>query len=379
MKCNPESWILSWLASQGSGFDCASMREIIAVNDLRLEKRPSIVFANPCKKSKDVLFSQINNVNTTVIDSKEEVDKLSVKGWNGTSLVRIQVEDKDSLMPFSAKFGLPLNEVRSIGEYAKEKGQRISGVSFHVGSGCKNPEQYKDAIMQAAGAITILKKEGHSSVNTIDIGGGFTSEKEGFAAAASKIREAITPLADTISIIAEPGRFFAEKSHDLFVRVIGRKEMGNGNPGYRYTIDESLYGQFSCIPFDHGTPRWIRIADPAEAGAGAEGRKKLPGILYGRTCDSLDMIAASPNMEELREGDWLWFPNMGAYTTVTSTEFNGFPKPYAMVIESHNQNQLPDATSPEFSSLWPSHVQYVNSVKVPTIPFTNSKLPCVNP
>ena len=26
-------------------------------------------------------------------------------------------------------------------------------------------------------------------------------------------------------------------------------------------------------------------------------------------------------------GDWLWFPNMGAYTSVTASEFNGFPRP----------------------------------------------------
>jgi ornithine decarboxylase len=45
------------------------------------------------------------------------------------------------------------------------------------------------------------------------------------------------------------------------------------------------------------------------------------------SCDSVDMIAKSESAEELMEGDWLWFPNMGAYTTVTSTEFNGFPKP----------------------------------------------------
>jgi hypothetical protein len=32
-------------------------------------------------------------------------------------------------------------------------------------------------------------------------------------------------------------------------------------------------------------------------------------------------------MEELEVGDWLWFPNMGAYTRATASEFNGFPSP----------------------------------------------------
>ncbi len=38
-------------------------------------------------------------------------------------------------------------------------------------------------------------------------------------------------------------------------------------------------------------------------------------------------------MEELEEGDWLWFPHMGAYTTATASEFNGFPKPPVFMDE----------------------------------------------
>jgi hypothetical protein len=32
-------------------------------------------------------------------------------------------------------------------------------------------------------------------------------------------------------------------------------------------------------------------------------------------------------MEDLEVGDWLYFPLMGAYTSATASEFNGFPKP----------------------------------------------------
>jgi hypothetical protein len=38
-------------------------------------------------------------------------------------------------------------------------------------------------------------------------------------------------------------------------------------------------------------------------------------------------------MEELNVGDWLYVPDMGAYTTATSTEFNGFPKPEIFLAE----------------------------------------------
>jgi hypothetical protein len=77
----------------------------------------------------------------------------------------------------------------------------------------------------------------------------------------------------------------------------------------------------------------------------------------------MDFIAAAEEAEELMEGDWLWFPNMGAYTTATSTEFNGFPKPPTIILET-GQDELPDPS--EFSE-WPRWMQYVSPVKVPEL------------
>ena len=122
-------------------------------------------------------------------------------------------------------------------------------------------------------------------------------------------------------MIAEPGRYFAQPSQDLFVKVIAKKPSHNG---WRYVIDESLYGYFSCIAFDQQKPAWFRVPNSDTDVT----REKTEGILFGRTCDSLDMIAMG-QMETLEVGDWLYFPLMGAYTSVTSSEFNGFPKPYS--------------------------------------------------
>ena len=102
--------------------------------------------------------------------------------------------------------------------------------------------------------------------------------------------------------------------------------------GWRYVIDESLYGHFSCIPFDHQTPAWIRVHDKKDRGTS-------DAILFGRTCDSLDVIAKGV-MENLEVGDWLYFPHMGAYTSATASEFNGFPKPH-IILDS--DNLLPDS------------------------------------
>jgi ornithine decarboxylase len=328
VKCNPDRSLLKTLSSLGAGFDCASGRELMEVAEVGYGKgnfKDQVVYANPCKPFRDLQKAKALGSPTTVIDSFEEVDKLHSVNWQGNALVRLLVQDETSLMPFSRKFGLPSEKAQDLANYAKAKGIPIKGVSFHVGSGCLDPLQYSKAMQKSHGVITTLNNCGHDA-DIVDIGGGFLANEEEFERYARKIRCASVPYNQRkLKYIAEPGRFFASNAFDLFVQVIGKKpNLTNG--GWRYTIDESLYGQFSCIPFDHKKPTWLRVPISYE-NKDTKARKRVKGTLYGRTCDSLDMIADSENMEELEVGDWLWFPHMGAYTTVTASEFNGFPKP----------------------------------------------------
>jgi ornithine decarboxylase len=363
VKSNPEKLLLQTLASYGAGFDCASGKELEEVASLEFspsEMKQRVVYANPCKPLRDLHTATRLGTSTTVIDSFEEVEKLSSFRWQGSSLIRIVVEDRGSLMPFSRKFGIHPSQVKDLSRFAKSKQIPIEGVSFHVGSGCKEKTQYSSAIQLAHDCMELIRKEGHSP-SLVDIGGGFLSgesNEPAFIDYASVIRKSLDK-SKGFRYIAEPGRFFSSSSFDLFVQVIGKKPTSNGN-GWRYTIDDSLYGQFSCIPFDQKIPLWVRVPSK-EDGSDAKPRKASPGILFGRTCDSLDMIAKSPSMEELEVGDWLWFPHMGAYSSVTASEFNGFPKP--KIIDSGVQlPSLSDMAPHGLKSRLPFDVTTVNGV-----------------
>jgi ornithine decarboxylase len=320
VKSNPHPILLRELLTLGSSFDCASHKELEEVTKFNGVDASKIIYANPCKPIRDIRVARNKGSPTTVVDSFEEVEKLVSQNYTGGSLIRIRVNDRNSLMPFSSKFGIDPTRVKQLAQFAKKKGIEIKGVSFHVGSGCNDSLQYKDAIETAQNAMSEIAEDG-SQPTIIDIGGGFLPTKDTFACYASVIQKAMAKNTK-YKYIAEPGRFFSTTAFDLFVPVIGKKPQYNTD-GWRYTLDESLYGQFSCVAFDQKIPVWIRI--PKE---GSE-KKRLSsrGILYGRTCDGLDMIAQSPYMEELEVGDWLWFPMMGAYSSVTASEFNGFPKP----------------------------------------------------
>ena len=364
MKCNPDRALLRTLSSLGSGFDCASGRELLEVAEVQKgEFKDNVVYANPCKPLRDLQMAKSLGSPTTVVDSFEELDKLKQVRWNGSALLRLLVEDESSLMPFSRKFGLPSENVGDLARYAYTKQIPIKGVSFHVGSGCLDPNQYKKAIKKSHDAITTLNLAGHDA-DLVDIGGGFFSNQQQFEHYAHKIRSSMFQYTKRpLKYIGEPGRFFAESAFDLFVQVIGKKpNLTTG--GWRFTIDESLYGQFSCIPFDHKNPTWIRVPT-SYAKQDEPSRKRVKGTLYGRTCDSLDMIADSNDMEDLEVGDWLWFPNMGAYSSVTASEFNGFPKPPLHGTDCHLSPPSIDQVKQEgFGNRFPNHVKTVTAVSI---------------
>lgn len=319
VKCNPEPTLLKSLAFRGVHFDCASIREVHAIrqqlSSSNYNNSVQVLYAHPMKSERDIRTIDDMGIRTTIVDSIEECEKLTACKWKGDAYLRIAVGDKGSKMPFSVKFGAQPSEIAKI---AKESKIHLSGVSFHVGSGCQDPSQYAKAIEYAARVCDILKTHGHKP-NVIDIGGGFSADPAEFEPAAAEIMKGFSQVPKSIKLIAEPGRYFAQPSQDLFVKVIAKKRGLNGM-GWRYVIDESLYGHFSCIPFDHQKPAFLRVTDHSA-------EKKSEAIIFGRTCDSLDVIAKGV-MENLEVGDWLYFPLMGAYTSATASEFNGFPKPH---------------------------------------------------
>jgi len=94
-------------------------------------------------------------------------------------------------------------------------------------------------------------------------------------------------------------------------------------------MNDGVYGGFNNIMFDHATcrPRVLRALSGSSHPDNRDGT--TDGTLYastvfGPTCDSIDVIARSVLLPELRVGDWLYFENMGAYTSAAASGFNGF-------------------------------------------------------
>lgn len=307
------------------GFDCASDREIQEVRPLVQPHK--IIYAQPCKKVEDIRLAAARGVELTVVDSVEEVEKLADANWRGGVLTRLLVQDAGSKQPFSKKFGAPLAWLPRIYSAAKAHNLNFHGFSFHVGSECETPKQYNKAIADCATAAKIAKKHGGFDTTLIDIGGGFVPNANMFEAVANEVKSARQTYFNDSAVdwIAEPGRFLAAPTHTLYTTVIGKKPVypapkSKTEPKFRITIDESVYGSFSNIPFDHQVPVFARMRAPAQ------NDQRRPTIIFGRTCDSGDCLGTHIPLHDVEVGDVLRIPDMGAYTTVTASEFNGFPK-----------------------------------------------------
>jgi ornithine decarboxylase len=322
VKANNDPQLLRWLQAAGAQFDCASINEMREVR--RVGASPSdIIYAQPCKRVADIQKAQRIGIPNTVVDSVEEVQKLAEGGWRGGTLIRLLVPDAGSAQPFSRKFGAPIAWASDILYALKHANIRHAGWSFHVGSGCTTPAQYRQAIELCATGAAMQ----HANTEIVDIGGGFVPDRDQFAAAASAINGARTLFPLTTRWIGEPGRFFCGPVATAEIEVIGRKPRLNGD-GWRYTVDESVYGLFSNIPFDGFKPRFKLLAPDAVC------RPKAPATVFGRTCDSADCLVDDTILPELRVGDRLQVEDMGAYTLVSASEFNGFPTARRIYNES---------------------------------------------
>lgn len=322
VKCNPDMGILRTMADAGGDFDCASPNEIERV--LSLGVRPErILFANPCKRKIDLKHALGCGVTLTTLDSIFELDKIAeVCGTRMAALLRIYASDTHAQCLLSNKFGAHESEWPAILQRFVDTGVPMAGISFHVGSGACTPAAFERAIAQARACIDMARTFGLEPF-IVDVGGGFvpaTFERIGATVAAAL--DTHFPTDSGFELIAEPGRLVAERCAHLVCPVIGKK-VGGGGGTHQYWIADGVYGSFNCMLYDHAAPPTpILLTGSDEANIEVE---CVPCKIVGPSCDSIDEIHAAIEMPNMDVGDWLLFPNMGAYTIAGASCFNGIP------------------------------------------------------
>lgn len=329
VKCNPEPAVLRLLAAMGAGFDCASKGELEAVLDLGVPQS-RIIFAHPCKRSVDIKYAAEHHIQYTTFDTESELEKIAQGNPNFKCVLRIRADDPEARVPLGLKYGANPDECPYLLERAKDMGLQVVGVSFHVGSACKNLAAYADAIATARHIFDVAELMGFH-MELLDIGGGFTGhfDSQGnvvFGEIAKTVNAAIAaefPAHTGVRIIAEPGRYFAETSATIFTPVYGKRDRPaeNGKTHKDYWITDGLYGSFNCIIYDGQSPAYDILRSPLLPEPAVV--EEFESTIWGPTCDSADCVYKNVNIPEMRVGDWLVWRNAGAYTVAGACDFNG--------------------------------------------------------
>ena len=332
IKCNPNPLIMKVLHRLGCGFDCASKNELIKVLGLEVSAS-DIIFANPVKTVNSIEFARANDVDLTTFDSEHELYKIKLHYPNARLVIRIITDDKDSSYKLSCKFGCDTTEGESLLQLAKKLDLNIVGVSFHVGSGCGDPNAFLSAISDSKKLFECGKNLGYE-MKLLDIGGGFPGRDTGtitFEAIANQIKSGLeTHFSDWpgLNVISEPGCFFVYRSHTLISRIINKKYKKDPTTGEKsifYYINDGVYSSFFECALDPLVKTEANTFPFLESN-----EKKFKCKIFGPTSESIDLISNELELPDLEVGEYMIHTDMGAYSLVFYTgneSFSGFKRP----------------------------------------------------
>ncbi len=348
VKCNPNPNIVRLLFKMGCNFDCASLEEIKLVRDVMEEEvklNPAfhlaqqmgdrIIFANPCKQTSHMKYARENHVKMVTADNEFEITKFKQFWPEAEIVIRIKTDDKNSVCAFSSKFGATISVAKKMIQQSKELGLNVVGVSFHVGSNCKDPSTYASALDDSKTIFDFAAQVGYD-FKLIDIGGGYPgkdSQEVTFEHITKVVNEKMEQhFADSsIRVIGEPGRYMVTECQTLATNICAKRDQRLIEEGHSqdflYYVNEGVYGTFNNIYFDHMIVNESNInilKKKRQMKKPLEPAPRFSSTIWGPTCDSVDKLCYSIPLQELDIGDWLFFSDLGAYTSCCSTNFNGF-------------------------------------------------------
>jgi len=319
VKANPSPHILMGLWQNGiRGFDVASLMEVERVRAVCPDAQ--LAFMHPVKSRRAIAAAyKEHGVRAFVLDSDAELQKIVEETGgadNLTLIVRLSVDNSGAVMPLAGKFGVGGGDAATLITATRQHAAKL-GVSFHVGSQAMDPAAWRAAL----GDVAEVCAKAAAVPDIVNVGGGFPSVYPGLMpppmmayadAIAAGVRE--TTLPNDTRLWAEPGRALVAESESLLTRIDLAK------PGRLYLND----GGFGAL-YDAVNVRWEFPIRALKADGSPVSQTLIPYRLHGPTCDPEDRWPEATMLpENLVEGDYLEFGNIGAYGSTMASRFNGF-------------------------------------------------------
>ena len=315
VKANPARGVLDNLVAAGiTAFDVASPAEM----EIARQASPGAVlnYHNPVRSLSEIAIARPYGISSWSVDCFEELDKLASLPPGAEIAVRLCLPVTGAAYDFGSKFGAGPDLATQLLRAVVSRGF-TPAMTFHPGTQCKSGAAWAAYIR----ACAKVAQNAGVALQRLNVGGGFPADRgdagdgleQIFTAIHSSAQEAFPGIAPRL--VCEPGRAMVSGAFKLLCRIKARRGAG------AIMLNEGIYGALAELR-DMPPPANVLWFDPA---GNARPGPCTDTILFGPTCDSIDRLRDCIALPETCvTGDYLLFPEMGAYSNALATEFNGY-------------------------------------------------------
>ncbi len=297
-------------------------------------------------KSKEELRLSIEyNIGHIIVDNLTELDMLI--RMTGRKKVKILLRLNPGVDPHThkynttgivdSKFGL----TRTTWDEALTKALTapnldVEGFHFHIGSGLFEADPYLGAINAVMSFAAQVKKSHGFDMRTLSVGGGIGAQY-----LVDKVPPPVAFFAEAITkeiknhcreqklvlpkLIVEPGRKIVAKAGMSFYTIGVIKEIpgirtyASTDGGISDNIRYAMYGEFAR--------QEALIADRVSA------KNTHKYTVYGKLCESGDVLISDIMLPELKAGDILAMAGSGAYAIPMQSNYNSMLRPAIIFVK----------------------------------------------
>ena len=334
-KALPNVAVLRLLLSEGIGADVASSGELAFARNAGLGGGDLVVHGN---NKAEVLLAEAASVGAPVVLDAPDEPALAAAAGVRQALVRVTLGvDADTHEAIrtghhGSKFGLPPDQARAAVSEALDFGLDVMGVHVHVGSQLADFDAQAETIVRLAAFVASCRDELGWVARVADLGGGFgirhhpadevPEAAELAASAATTARLAFVEAGlPQPEIWLEPGRCLVGRAGVTLYRVGSVKRLpertwvavdGGMSDNPRPQLYDARYTALSAARTDEPVDEVVSIA--------------------GMHCESGDVLIDDVMLPSPRRGDLLAVPATGAYTLAMASNYNGVPRPAAVLV-----------------------------------------------
>jgi diaminopimelate decarboxylase len=337
VKAFPSVPLLRFFADEGLGADVSTLGELEYATRAGVPGDRIVVHGNN-KSDEELQAAARAGVGLVVLDALDEVERATEAGVRRV-LVRvtpgIEADTHAAIRTahHGSKFGLPPEQALEAISHARDAGLEPVGLHVHIGSQLLDTQAARTGVDWIAGFAADCRAEIDWMPSVVDLGGGLGIQYVEDEAPPA-IEDFVGALRDRL---AHEWRLHGLSAPRLIFEP-GRSLVGHaGVTLYRVGVVKDATETLTYVAVDGGMsdnprPQLYGARYTALLANRADEDAEASFSVCGKHCESGDVLIERVRLPRPRRGDVLAVPGTGAYTLGMGSNYNGVPRPSAVLV-----------------------------------------------